>query len=46
MDLYRRLVDEERRHSDRRKGMLASSEILQGTVQQRASAYDEFVFSL
>jgi PAS domain S-box-containing protein len=45
-DLYRRLVEEERRHSDRRKGMLAATEILQATVQQRAKAYDEFVFSL
>jgi PAS domain S-box-containing protein len=46
IDLYKRLVDEERRHSDRRKGMLAAFDILQSTVQQKAKAYDEFVFSL
>jgi PAS domain S-box-containing protein len=46
IDLYKRLVDEERRHTDRRKGMLAALDILQSSVQQKAKAYDEFVFSL
>jgi PAS domain S-box-containing protein len=45
-DLYRRLVEEERRYPDRRKGMLAAAEILQSAVGTRAKAYDEFVFSL
>jgi PAS domain S-box-containing protein len=45
-ELYRMLVDEERRHADRRKGLLAATELLQSVVSERASAYDEFVFSL
>jgi PAS domain S-box-containing protein len=45
-ELYRSLVEEERRHVDRRKGMLAASARLQNAVSTRASAYDEFVFSL
>jgi len=45
-DVYRGLVAEEARHSDRRKGMLAAAELLQGIVSKHASAYDEFVFSL
>lgn len=45
-ELYRSLVEEERRHTDRRKGMLAAAERLQKVVQAKATAYDEFVFSL
>lgn len=45
-ELYRSLVEEERRHSDRRKGMLAAATRLQEAVNKRAPAYDEFIFSL
>jgi len=45
-DLYKRLSSEERRHTDRRKGMLAATEMLQLAVNERCKAYDEFVFSL
>jgi PAS domain S-box-containing protein len=45
-ELYRSLVEEERRHVDRRKGVLAAAERLQSIVTARTSAYDEFVFSL
>lgn len=45
-ELYRSLVEEERRHVDRRKGMLAAEARLQSAVNSRASAYDEYVFSL
>jgi hypothetical protein len=45
-ELYRLLLEEERRHADRRKGLLAATELLQSVVKEKASAYDEFVFSL
>jgi hypothetical protein len=45
-ELYKLLLEEEGRHSDRRKGLLAATELLQSIVKERASAYDEFVFSL
>jgi hypothetical protein len=45
-ELYRALAEEERKYPDRRKGMLAATELLQVAIQKRASAYDEFVFSL
>lgn len=45
-ELYKLLLEEERRHADRRKGLLAATELLQSMVKERASAYDEFVFSL
>lgn len=45
-ELYQALLKEERRHTDRRKGMLAATEMLQNIVTEKASAYDEFVFSL
>ncbi len=45
-ELYRLLLEEERRHADRRKGLLAATELLQSVVKEKASAYDEYVFSL
>lgn len=44
--MYKTLVEEERRYADRRKGLLAATEVMMATVQSKASAYDEFVFSL
>lgn len=45
-DIYRRLLDEERRHSDWRSGMDASLKMLLGMVSDKGMQYDEFIFSV
>ena len=45
-ELYEALLAEERRHTDRRKGMLAATEMLQGVVSKSAEAYDQFIFAV
>ena len=45
-DLYRQLLSEERRHSDWRQGMAASTEMLLKAVAQHKMSYDEFIFSV
>ena len=44
-DLYRQLLEEERRHPDWRSGMEASSKMLFAMVLDRGMQYDEFVFA-
>ena len=44
--LYRLLLQEERRHDDRKHGMQRSHEMLLADLAQRKVAYDEFVFAL
>jgi hypothetical protein len=45
-DLYRKLKQEEARHSDRKKGMAASTALLLQIVAARKLEYDEFVLSI
>jgi hypothetical protein len=44
--LYKVLLEEERRHADRRKGMLSATELLQSMLADQHKEYDEFVFTL
>jgi PAS domain S-box-containing protein len=44
--LYAKMLAEERRHTDMRAGMDASTRLLTATLQQSGMTYDEFVFSL
>lgn len=44
--LYKTLLEEEQRYTDRRKGMLAATELLQSVLAEKHKQYDEFVFSL
>ena len=44
--LYKSLIEEEQRYADRRKGMLAATEMLQSLLGEQHKEYDEFVFSL
>lgn len=44
--LYRRLLAEEQRHADARKGQAAAFAMLTGILEQRGQSYEEFVFSL
>jgi len=44
--LYKVLLEEERRHADRRKGMLSATELLQSMLADKEKEYDEFVFTL
>lgn len=45
-DLYAKLLAEEERHSDRKEGMLASTNILMQLLEKQNVEYDEFVLSL
>jgi len=45
-ELYRKLKQEEARHSDWKKGMAAATEILLQTVAATKMQYDEFVLSI
>ncbi|WP_341894214.1 PAS domain-containing protein [Ferrovibrio terrae] len=44
--IYRRLLEEENRHPDRKQGMHAAAALLQATLDEAEQSYDEFVFSL
>ena len=44
--LYRKLKQEEDRHSDWKKGMVAATEMLLQTVAAKQMQYDEFVLSI
>ena len=44
--IYRRLLEAENRHADRKKGMLAGLELLQGMLREHGVEYDKLVFSL
>lgn len=44
--LYATLRAEEARHTDRKVGMKAGSDLLQSILQEKGASYDEFVFSL
>ncbi len=44
--LYRDLLAEEGRHSDRKQGLEAATNMLVGALQEHGMSYDEFVFSL
>jgi PAS domain S-box-containing protein len=45
-DLYRQLLNEERRHTDRRKSLQAGAELMNNVVMSKAAAYDEFIFAV
>lgn len=45
-DLYAKLLAEEERHSDRKEGMLAGTNMLMQLLEQQNIEYDEFVLSL
>jgi PAS domain S-box-containing protein len=44
--LYRTLLAEEERHTDRKAGMLAAFGMLVGLLEEQGVGYDEFIFSL
>ncbi|HYD30244.1 MAG TPA: PAS domain-containing protein, partial [Azospirillaceae bacterium] len=44
--LYRALLDEEKRHADRKQGTEASFKMVVDLLSSKGMAYDEFVFSL
>lgn len=44
--LYQKLVDEERRHADRKAGLAASEQLLRDTLKAVGKSYDQFVLSL
>lgn len=44
--VYQLLRDAERRHTDRREGLVASTALLEGTLAQLGKTYDEWVWSL
>lgn len=44
--IYRRLLEEEARHGDRKAGMHASTDMLTSLLSDRKVTYDEFAFSL
>lgn len=44
--IYRALLDEEKRHGDRREGMLAAYDMLVDVLKSSGVSYDEWVFSL
>ncbi|NDC36706.1 MAG: PAS domain S-box protein [Proteobacteria bacterium] len=43
--IYRLLNEEESRHSDPRKGVLASSELMLDMLEKQGTTYEEFMFS-
>jgi PAS domain S-box-containing protein len=43
--IYRLLNDEEARHPDPRKGVLASSELMLNMLERQGTTYEEFMFS-
>lgn len=45
-DLYRRLLEEERRFDDPREGLAAGCAMLEELLQQNGVSYDEFAWSL
>jgi hypothetical protein len=45
-EIYQILVAEESRHTDARKGLLASYELLGNILEKQNVKYDEFIFSL
>ncbi len=44
--LYRTLLDEERRHADRKEGMMRAYETFTRVLQEKGLDYDRWVFSL
>lgn len=44
--LYRSLLEEERRHADRKAGLAASYDMLLGLLKEKGVGYDELIFSL
>ncbi len=44
--LYKSLLDEEKRHKDRKLGMHSSFEMLVKVLEEKGVAYDELIFSL
>lgn len=44
--VYKLLLEEERRHADRKQGQAAGIALLQKLLAERGQSYDEFVFSL
>ncbi len=44
--LYQALLEEERRHADRKQGQAAGVALLQKRLAERGQSYDEFVFTL
>lgn len=46
MPLYAELLSEEQRHSNRKQGLQASSEMVQAMLREQGQAYDEFIARL
>ena len=46
MPLYRTLLEEERRHSDRKAGLEASYGMVNALLKEKGVGYDEFILSL
>lgn len=44
--LYRQLLSEEKKHADWRTGMAAATAMLQKSVAQTSTTYEEFIFSV
>lgn len=44
--LYKQLLDEEKKHSNRKEGMEASFQMLVNLLNEKGVSYDEFIFSL
>lgn len=44
--LYSQLLAEEKRHSDRREGMMESYKLLQKILEEKGVSYDEFILSI
>jgi len=44
--VYRQLLAEEERHTDRKAGMLSAFDMLVGLLKEQGVGYDEFIFSL
>ncbi|MBY0338236.1 MAG: PAS domain-containing protein [Acetobacteraceae bacterium] len=44
--IYRRLIEEERRHDDRRAGLQAGTRMFEAMLAERKVSYDAFAFSL
>ena len=44
--LYRTLIDEEKKHSNKKAGLEASYQMLVNILEEKGVSYDEFIFSL
>ncbi len=44
--LYKTLIDEEKRHKNRKEGMNSSYKLLEKILEEKGTSYDEFVLSV